>query len=339
MMSTPSEFVGDAAGRNMSGALSLTLAPPGKEITRVSATEALSATVPLHCRETGGGAGRAAPATQAPAFAAVVVALDQQLHAEQPATSSAEEAQQQPPRHRLVPQSAAEAHSSPGELRTQVPVLKWHAPQPCRTAFWVQQLEPRQAPEAQLALEAQGSPGARELTGAREVVGVRVGDAEGVGVAVLTLDAVGGAEAVAEAAQDAVLDAVAVCDASAAAAERMPDPEALPVAVVVAEAVAEPQRGGAGSRLSAAGHVPSRYTPPLDRVAQSTMAMVPGSQYMSKSPAPLLNLNCSALVVARDTNHHMPSAVSSMGHKVQLPPPSREAFSCAAAQYMRLTST
>ena len=237
MTSTPSGFKGDAAGRNMSGAASVTLAPLGKEITRLSATDELSATVALHCSATGGGGGgRAAPAAQAPALSAVVLALDQQLHAEQPATSSAEEAQQQPPRHRLVPQSAAEAQLSPGELRTQVPVPKWHAPQPCRTAFRVQQKEPRQAPEAQLAFNAQGVPGAREPAAA-------VGD---------------GVAAAAEGAPEEGLAAGA----------------AAPVAVAVAEGVAggvavEETDGERHAGASAASkYIPQLYrwyTPPLAR--------------------------------------------------------------------------
>ncbi len=66
-----------------------------------------------------------------------------------------------PARQKLVPQSALEAQVSPGELSTHVPVPKWHAPQPCRAAFWVQQKPPRHALEAQAELKVQGEPASR----------------------------------------------------------------------------------------------------------------------------------------------------------------------------------
>lgn len=54
-------------------------------------------------------------------------------------------------------------------------MLAKHVAHPSLAAFRVQQKEPMQAPEAQLALEAQGSPGARAFAGAG--VGVCVGGA------------------------------------------------------------------------------------------------------------------------------------------------------------------
>ena len=98
-------------------------------------------------------------ALQAPAVVAVVAALAQHAHAPQPGVSSAEEAQQQAPRHRLVPQSAAEAQASPGELSRQEPNAGEQVAQPCRAALGEQQKPPRHAKEAQKEEELQGAPG------------------------------------------------------------------------------------------------------------------------------------------------------------------------------------
>jgi hypothetical protein len=136
MMSSPNELRGDAAGRNTSGAAPVTFADAGKAITRDSATLAFNAVEALQGRLT---FATAAVALHAPAVAVVVEGADQHAQEAQPAARSAEEAQQQPPRHWLVPQSALEAQGSPGELRTQVPVPGWHAVQPCRAALAVQQ--------------------------------------------------------------------------------------------------------------------------------------------------------------------------------------------------------
>ncbi len=128
------------------------------------------------------GVGLAALYTHAPAVAAVVPALDQHVQPPQPATRSAPEAQQQPARHRSVPQSALAAHASPGECSRQVPVFARHVAQPCRAALGVQQKPPRQAPEAQPPWAAQGAPaGAWEGEGVgAAAAGVGVGVEEGV---------------------------------------------------------------------------------------------------------------------------------------------------------------
>lgn len=54
---------------------------------------------------------------QMPAVRGVVLALAQQLQEVQPETRVAEEEQQQPPKHKLVPQSKGDEQVSPGEFR------------------------------------------------------------------------------------------------------------------------------------------------------------------------------------------------------------------------------
>jgi len=89
----------------------------------------------------------------------------------QPGASSAEEAQQQPPAQRLVPQAELEAQGSPGEKRTQAPVPGRHAAQPSATAVALQQKPARHAPAAHAweAEGAQGAPGGRSGEAALEV--------------------------------------------------------------------------------------------------------------------------------------------------------------------------
>ena len=103
--------------------------------------------------------GAADAEVQAPAVEAVVEALAQQEQLAQPSVCRAEAAQQQPPRHRLVPQSAAEAQASPGELSRQVPDPKEQAAQPCFAAFTEQHTSPLHTPEAQESPVAQAAPG------------------------------------------------------------------------------------------------------------------------------------------------------------------------------------
>ena len=143
----------------------------------------------------GGGGGAQAPfgdgggaARQAPAVGAVVEALDKQRQEVQPGVSSAEEAQQQPPAHRLVPQSALEAQGSPGENSTHAPVPGRHAVQPNEVAAALQQKPPRQAPVAHAVGDEgeQGAPGVRGegmLEGDGEVEAEPEGEAELEGVA------------------------------------------------------------------------------------------------------------------------------------------------------------
>jgi hypothetical protein len=132
---------------------------------------------------------------------AVVDALAQHAHAEQPGANNAEEAQQQPPAQRLVPQSAAEAQGSPGEKRTHEPVPGRQAAQPSAAAAALQQKPPRHAPAAHVCGTegAQGAPGgcsggaegeAAELRGSREMaVGICATVFEGSAVGVADKDA------------------------------------------------------------------------------------------------------------------------------------------------------
>ena len=109
---------------------------------------------------------------QAPAVAAVVDAFAQQAHAAQPGTRTAEEAQQQPPAQRSVPQSALEAQGSPGGCSAHAPVNGVHAEQLARAAAGAQQKPARHGPVAQAASSAQGAPGG---------LGAGVFDSEGGG--------------------------------------------------------------------------------------------------------------------------------------------------------------
>ena len=92
-------------------------------------------------------------------MAAVVDAFAQHAHAEQSGARTAEEAQQQPPAQRSVPQSALEAQGSPGGCSAHAPVKGVHAVQLARAAAGAQQKPARHGPVAQAASSAQGSPG------------------------------------------------------------------------------------------------------------------------------------------------------------------------------------
>ncbi len=128
-------------GRNTKGGGPVTFADAGKEITRERGTVALRDAVALQGRAPVKLAEAlvAEEEVHAPAVAAVVAGEVQHAQEEQPSVCSAEEAQQQPPKHKLVPQSAFEAQASPGELRMQEPDPKLHAWQPCRAALGEQQ--------------------------------------------------------------------------------------------------------------------------------------------------------------------------------------------------------
>jgi hypothetical protein len=92
----------------------------------------------LHC-SVALAAGAAGAELQVPAVAAVVDAADQQAQDAQPSVCSAEEAQQQPPAHKLVPQSALAAQASPGELSWQEPKGGVQVAQPSSFAVALQQ--------------------------------------------------------------------------------------------------------------------------------------------------------------------------------------------------------
>ena len=90
-----------------------------------------------------------------PAVDAVVLGLLQHAQDPHPLVCRAGKLQQHPDRHRLVPQSALEAHTSPGELRAQDPVKGLQAWHPARAAVGEQQNPPLQAPLAQELLVVQ----------------------------------------------------------------------------------------------------------------------------------------------------------------------------------------
>jgi hypothetical protein len=137
--STPRLFSAAVAGRNTRGVASGTLAAGGNTMAREGANVALREALVLQ------GSGRvskgsgAAEDAHAPAVAAVVDALAQHWHAAQPTVCTAGAAQQQPPRHTLVPQSAADAQGSPGEPRKQPPIWGAQLEQPSRAAVEEQQ--------------------------------------------------------------------------------------------------------------------------------------------------------------------------------------------------------
>ena len=95
----------------------------------------------------------------APAEAAVVAGVERHVHAVQPGAVSTEDAQQQPPRQRFVPQSNADAHASPGDASAHAPVLAVHVEHPSVTASALQHTPPRHAPEVHVSVNAQGEPG------------------------------------------------------------------------------------------------------------------------------------------------------------------------------------
>jgi hypothetical protein len=115
--------------------------------------------------------------------AAVVEAFAQHAHAAQPGARSAEEAQQQPLAQTLVPQSASEAHASPGEPSRQSPKGGVQEAQPCRAALGAQQKPPRHARVEQKVEALQGAPGGSGPGGARlaEAVAVALRVAVAVG--------------------------------------------------------------------------------------------------------------------------------------------------------------
>ena len=122
----------------------------------------------------------------------------------QPGASSAEEAQQQPPAQRLVPQAELEAQGSPGEKRTQAPVPGRHAAQPSATAVALQQKPARHAPAAQVwgVEAAQGAPGGSSGEAEGDALEVPEGVADEEALPVLEEERVAAAEV--EALEEAV---------------------------------------------------------------------------------------------------------------------------------------
>ena len=96
---------------------------------------------------------------QAPAVEGTVPSLPQQLHALQPGVRAADMEQQQPPRHKLVPQSKGVEQGSPGEKREQEPVKREQELQLARTALELQHMPPLQEEEEHWLSETQLCPG------------------------------------------------------------------------------------------------------------------------------------------------------------------------------------
>ncbi len=116
----------------------VTLADAGKAITRERATVEGRDTLALQGR-VALARGAAGEEAHAPAVAAVAFGAAEHTHAAQPSVWTAEEAQQQPERQRLVPQSALEPHASPGELSRQEPKGGAQVAQPSSAAEALQQ--------------------------------------------------------------------------------------------------------------------------------------------------------------------------------------------------------
>ena len=191
-MSTPSPLSGEPKGRNSSGTASTTLSAAGKAMTRDSSTAPLAEVVALQGSVTlGEVAIGGAVRVHNPALAAVASAAPQHLQDAQPGATSAEEAQQQPPRHKLVPQSTLLLQASPGYRHTHAPLPSAQLLQPSCTAKGEQQAPPLQEPEAHAEPKAQGAPGDAKGVGEGEGGGaeetgewVAVADGEGVPVRV-----------------------------------------------------------------------------------------------------------------------------------------------------------
>ncbi len=126
-------------------------------MTEDNDTLAFTEVVELHWREVAGreGGGGVVEEVHWPAVEAVVLGLLQHAQDPHPLVCRAGKLQQHPDRHKLVPQSALEAHTSPGELRAQDPVKGLQAWHPARAAVGEQQNPPLQAPLAQELLVVQ----------------------------------------------------------------------------------------------------------------------------------------------------------------------------------------
>jgi hypothetical protein len=130
---------GEAAGRYTRGEAPDTLLEGGKVMTRERATEAFRDTVLLQGRDALAKDDVVGREVQEPAVVAVVPFEDQQRQDRQPTVCTAEEEQQQPPRHRFDAQSKLEAQDSPGEYVRQEPEPGAQPVQPARRAVEEQQ--------------------------------------------------------------------------------------------------------------------------------------------------------------------------------------------------------
>ena len=115
MRSTPSVLRAAEAGRKSSGDASVTLSAGGNTMSEEVSTVAFAVEfVDVQGSVAFGAGWGGAASRQVPALLAVTFA-PQHVHARQPEMESTEEEQQQPERHRLVPQSKLLAQASPGE--------------------------------------------------------------------------------------------------------------------------------------------------------------------------------------------------------------------------------
>ena len=133
---------GEVVGRNRRGAVAVeTPSALGKVMREEAVMPAEEAEESVLQGSRGGGGEEVGEGVSrhTPALAAVVAASLRHLQAGHPAMSRAEEAQQHPPRHKLVPQSMLLLQLSPGKLDTQAPVRGEQALHPRRTAVEEQQ--------------------------------------------------------------------------------------------------------------------------------------------------------------------------------------------------------
>lgn len=173
-MSSPNVLRGATAERTRMGAAAVTLAAAGK-VTSCENTDEFTAAEEVALQVTDMEAALAVAArTHLPAFAAVVAELDRHAHAEHPAVSTADMAQQQPPRHVFVPQSNALVQFSPGEDSRHDPDDGRHLLQPSVTAAGLQQLPPRHAPVRHVEPATQDAPLVDGVDGKADTVALDV---------------------------------------------------------------------------------------------------------------------------------------------------------------------
>ena len=269
--------MGAAAERKSSGKASVTLAPAGKAMIREASMVALSETVELQGRVVArGGCVRLGMGTvHAPAVLALLPTLPQQPHMLQPGVSSAEAAQQQPPRHSPEPQSKALPHASPGEKAMQAPSEGAHAAQPARAALAVQHVPPRHAPDAHVASPMQVAPAAASAGKAALDVTLAVAAEEAAPTSSAPLALASG---------EALPLAEAVVQAEALASS-----EALPVALPVTETdhVSAACAGEGEAPLLAVAHAELLPEPRNEAVAEPVALLAPLLEALAAAPVGL----------------------------------------------------
>lgn len=157
-MSTPALFRGDAEERTRSGVAAEALYEEGK-VTSWEREVELTATDEVALQAIDDDEDPL-PAAHDPGEDAGEDGVEH-AHAVHPAVCVAESEQQQPPKQKLVVQSADTAHASPGERVMQEPVCSAQAPHPRLMALKLQHAPVRHAPNAHDAFEGQGEPPGR----------------------------------------------------------------------------------------------------------------------------------------------------------------------------------